>query len=89
MDKQDLQTLASTFGTPIFVFDETQLENRVNAIKQIVGNNIHLCYSIKANPFLIPVMQTAIETLEVCSPGELEICATLGVVLPSFLIILL
>ncbi len=79
MDKQDLQTLASTFGTPIFVFDETQLENRVNAIKQIVGNNIHLCYSIKANPFLIPVMQTAIETLEVCSPGELEICATLGV----------
>jgi len=79
MDKQNLQALVSTFGTPVFVFDETQLENRVNAIKKIVGNNIHLCYSIKANPFLIPVMQKAVETLEVCSPGELEICATLGV----------
>lgn len=79
MDKQNLQTLASKFGTPIFVFDETQLENRMNAIKKIVGNNIHLCYSIKANPFLIPAMQKNVETLEVCSPGELEICATLGV----------
>lgn len=79
MDKQTLQNLASTFGTPIFVFDETQLKNRVKAIKEIVGNNIHLCYSIKANPFLIPAMQKTIETLEVCSPGELEICAALGV----------
>ena len=79
MDEKNLQSFVSAYGTPVFVFDEAQLETRVNAIKEIVGNNIHLCYSIKANPFLIPVMQKTVKTLEVCSPGELEICARLGV----------
>ena len=79
MDKQQLAALAKEFGTPTFVFDTAALSARMREIKAIVGGSVHLCYSIKANPFLIPAMQGLVETLEVCSPGELEICEALHV----------
>lgn len=79
MDKKQLAAIAKKFGTPSFVFDESALSSRMREIKRIVGNSVHLCYSIKANPFLIPAMQDLTELLEVCSPGELEICESLKV----------
>lgn len=79
MDKQQLSNIAQQFGTPSFVFDESALARRMRAVKEIVGDSVHLCYSIKANPFLIPAMQELVELLEVCSPGELEICESLHV----------
>ena len=79
MDKQRLTAIAEKFGTPSFVFDESALALRMREVKRIVGDKVHLCYSIKANPFLIPAMQSLTELLEVCSPGELEICESLGV----------
>lgn len=79
MDKQRLSSIATEFGTPSFVFDESVLARRMRAVKEIVGETVHLCYSIKANPFLIPAMQNLVELLEVCSPGELEICESLNV----------
>lgn len=79
MDKQQLAAAAREFGTPSFVFDTAALAARMREIKAIVGDSVHLCYSIKANPFLIPAMQGLVETLEVCSPGELEICQALHV----------
>ena len=79
MDKLQLATIAQEFGTPSFVFDETALAKRMREIKEIVGDSVHLCYSIKANPFLIPAMKDLVEILEVCSPGELEICEDMGV----------
>lgn len=79
MDKQQLAAIAKEFGTPSFVFDTAALSARMREIKAIVGDSVHLCYSIKANPFLIPAMRELVETLEVCSPGELEICEDLHV----------
>ena len=79
MDKQQLAAIAKEFGTPSFVFDTAALTARMREIKAIVGDSVHLCYSIKANPFLIPAMRELVETLEVCSPGELEICEDLHV----------
>ena len=51
----------------------------MKAVRAIVPEDIRLCYSIKANPFLIPAMRRLVGTLEVCSPGELEICRQQGV----------
>ena len=79
MDKQQLAAIAKEYGTPSFVFDTAALTARMREIKAIVGDSVHLCYSIKANPFLIPAMRELVETLEVCSPGELEICEALHV----------
>lgn len=75
----NLFSVAERFGTPCFVFDEVQLTRRMKAVRAIVPEDIRLCYSIKANPFLIPAMRRLVGTLEVCSPGELEICRQQGV----------
>ena len=79
MDKQALGGIAARFGTPCFVFDEEALAQRMREIREIVGDSVHLCYSIKANPFLLPAMRELTELLEVCSPGELTICENLHV----------
>ena len=78
--KEDLLLkLGQEYGTPSFIFDISHLKKRVKQIKEILGEKIHLCYSIKANPFLIPTMLESVEKLEVCSPGELLICERLNV----------
>ena len=66
--------LAAAYGTPAFVFDADALQARVQNISEIFGPSITLCYSIKANPFLLPVLSAVTARLEVCSPGELSIC---------------
>lgn len=38
-------------NTPAFVFDTAALKKRVAQIKEIVGETVSLCYSMKANPF--------------------------------------
>ena len=71
---EQLAKIALDYGTPSFVFDICVLKKRMEEIKNLCGEKIHLCYSIKANPFLIPAMLSCAEKLEVCSPGELDIC---------------
>lgn len=79
LDKEELQHITERFDTPCFVFDEESLIQRVKEIRKITDNKYHLCYSIKANPFLIPTMMNLVDNLEVCSPGELQICKALHV----------
>ncbi len=79
MTTDKLTEIAKEYGTPSFVFDEKALKERVRSIQDILGNDINLCYSIKANPFLIPAMLDVTTHLEVCSPGELDICKRLSV----------
>lgn len=74
MRDTELRDISCEYGTPSFLFDIVALKGRMQAIKEIVGEKVHLCYSIKANPFLIPTMLECVEKLEVCSPGELTIC---------------
>ena len=79
MTDMELRNLAEKYGTPTYVFDIEALQARVGAMKQILGNKIALCYSIKANPFLIPDILKVVDKLEVCSPGEMDICERLKV----------
>ncbi len=79
MDDVKLRALAEKYGTPLFVFDAFEVRNRAEEIKQIMNRElserkIGLVYSIKANPFLIPVLLPVVDHFEVCSPGELSIC---------------
>ena len=63
-----------TLTTPFYVFDKDELLKRVNILSQKLPSNATLCYAIKANPFLIPLLQDSGILFEVCSPGELSIC---------------
>lgn len=79
IDNKTFKAIANEYGTPSFVFDLDEIVRRANNIKSIINptNNeklINLCYSIKANPFLMPALKDNVSYFEVCSPGELKIC---------------
>ena len=73
-----LLDIANTYATPSFVFDEGAFAERMKATGEALGPKVALCYAIKANPFFIPAASRLGCKLEVCSPGELEICRTVG-----------
>lgn len=74
-----LLSILKLYGTPLYVFDTGAFIKRLKKIKEILGPKIELCYSVKANPFLISAASKVVDKLEVCSPGELEICENLQV----------
>ena len=74
MNDNDLQKLLRDFSTPLYVFDADELEQRIAELNKRLSSNARLCYAIKANPFLIPLIKDSGILFEVCSPGELDIC---------------
>ena len=79
MNKTKLEEAARRFGTPCYVISGDDFARRANAVKEAFGENTGLCYSIKANPFLLKYLPDAFSYIEVCSPGELSICEELSV----------
>lgn len=72
--KNIIKEIVKKEGSPIYVFNADTLRNRIKNIREILGNSIKLCYSIKANPFIMTDIVDLVDHLEVCSPGELDIC---------------
>lgn len=60
--------------TPLYVFDIKILYQRIEYLKNHLPQRVSLCYAMKANPFLVKELETHIDKLEVCSPGEYYIC---------------
>lgn len=60
--------------SPFYVFDSDELLKRVEILNSKIPDNSVLCYAIKANPFLVPLLKDTGILFEVCSPGELSIC---------------
>ncbi|MEG0709899.1 MAG: alanine racemase [Longicatena sp.] len=61
-------------GTPAYVFDCDEVKRRIQLLREHLGNQVHLCYAMKANPFVIGTITNDIDRYEVCSPGEFKIC---------------
>ena len=62
-----------------YVFDCRALQQRVEYLKKLLGENIALAYAIKANPVVVKALTPLVERLEICSPGESRICDRVGV----------
>lgn len=75
----ELKEIALKCGTPSYVFDTDVLCERIDRIQQILGCGVTVCYAMKANPFLIGVLDRKIDKFEVCSPGEFAICEKEGI----------
>lgn len=73
-------TEAGSLQTPCYIFDEDELTGRMQQIKEALAScSAELCFAVKANPFLIPLLDPVVGKYEVCSPGELEICRSYGI----------
>ena len=64
--------------TPSYVYDIDILKQRIDTIKQALPD-IPLTYSVKANSFVLKPISTYVSHIEVCSPGELQICKRLNI----------
>ncbi|MCD7749751.1 MAG: alanine racemase [Oscillospiraceae bacterium] len=78
MDNNQLLSLARAFETPLYVFDADAFARRLALVRSAFGPEVGLCYSIKANPFLLKCLPPTLDHLEVCSPGELTVCENAG-----------
>lgn len=79
MNDNVLKGLAPRTATPSYIFDLDEFEKRAELVAQAFGPRTGLCFSIKANPFLLKYLPSCFDKIEVCSPGELTICEKLGV----------
>ncbi|WP_302961291.1 alanine racemase [uncultured Adlercreutzia sp.] len=79
MNDSRLIAAADEFGTPLYVFDEEPLRERVALLEDVLGPRATLCFAVKANPLAIPLISPYVHRFEVCSPGELRICQNVGV----------
>lgn len=79
MKDQVIKEALRAYGTPVYLFDTDEFEMRIRRIRQILGEEIRLCYAMKANPFLIKSAVRVLDRLEVCSPGEFAICEQAGI----------
>ncbi|UPU40089.1 AMP-binding protein [Erysipelothrix sp. Poltava] len=74
MNLKELCTSNNELKTPCYIFDVDFLEEHVKEIKASLPNNTKLCYAMKANPFLVGILDKMVDSFEVCSPGEYRIC---------------
>ena len=79
MDKTALRTAAAKYGTPLYLFDLEAFTARAQRVRAAFGSDVNLCYSMKANPFVLRGLPDVFRWVEVCSPGELTICERLGI----------
>lgn len=66
--------LAAQFGTPLFVYDQTVIQQTVARVRETLPADFDLFYSIKANPNAA-ILRTMVQAdcgLEVASAGELH-----------------
>ena len=62
------------YKTPFYIYDIDVLNERIKFLRNRINNDVKLCYAMKANPFIISYLPNLIDRIEVCSPGEYEIC---------------
>ena len=78
MNETLLTKLLAEVKTPSYIFDADEFEKRAELVKKYFGEKTNVCFSIKANPFLLSDLPKVFDKIEVCSPGELTICEKTG-----------
>lgn len=79
MEKSLEKKLINEVSTPFYVFDIDVLRDRIDYLNSMMPGNVHLCYAMKANPFVVKEIDEIIEKYEICSYGEWNIAKKMGV----------
>ena len=74
-----LQEASKQYKTPFYLFDIDELIQNVDRIKELTGEDINICYAMKANPFLVAALADQVNRIEACSAGEYDICRNQGI----------
>ncbi|WP_164931539.1 diaminopimelate decarboxylase [Longirhabdus pacifica] len=73
--------LAKEYGTPLYIYDQSVIQQHIYSLKQHLHPAVQLFYSMKANPnpSIIKTIYEEQVNVEICSPYELEIALAAGV----------
>ena len=74
MNNETITNIIETHGTSAYIFETEKFRERAEKIYGALGRDTGLCYAMKANPFLVGEVYAMLDRIEVCSPGEYEIC---------------
>ena len=69
----DINEMIKEFKTPFYLYDIAELNKRIEMMRDY-QKDIGLCFAMKASPVLAGYIAPFVDRLEVCSPGEYEIC---------------
>lgn len=79
MNEKKFEHAIHEYKTPFYIFDTDILAMQVRKIRDVLGEDVELCYAMKANPFVIKDLEEMVDSFEVCSPGEFAICERAGI----------
>lgn len=78
MNIDELENIAANYKAPMYIFDSDIITDTVEMFRRNLNTaskaDINLCYAMKANPFLVSIMNELTDRIEVCSMGEFRIC---------------
>lgn len=77
LQKEKVENILS--NTPCYLMSEQRLIESIYIIRDLCGENIKICYSVKSNPWMTTCAKNYVDQVEVCSDGELSICKAAGV----------
>ena len=86
MDQNTIRQLLDQYPTPLYVFEERILKERVQYLRAHLPEGIGLCYAVKANPFLGRFLADGVDRFEICSPGEMYLCEKQGLPADRFVL---
>ena len=78
MDQTMIRNLLEQYATPLYVFEERLLTERMSLLRRSLPEDVKLCFAVKANPFLGGFLTGSVDRFEICSPGEMYICEEQG-----------
>ena len=79
LEDKKIEEAIEKFGTPLYIFDIDILFDTVKKFRTGLGNDVGLCYAMKANPFVTDKIFDVVDKIEVCSMGEFRICKELNI----------
>jgi len=82
MDATDkFRNIIEKYKTPLFVYDRDIILSKIEDMKQTIGENFEIVYSMKANPnpVLLQLFHSSNLLFEVASSGELSLLLNCGI----------
>lgn len=74
----NIKNIIEKYKAPFYLYDVSLLKERTDLMRKYLPD-IGLCFAMKAAPVLAGFISDMVDRLEVCSPGEFEICIRQGV----------
>lgn len=76
---EKIEETEKRWGAPFYLFNEKMIIRNIERLRECLGGDVSIAYSMKANPWLASAAAVTADYIEACTEGELELCRTYGI----------